>query len=894
MNQQMKDNIIQRYIDKHGNENIVIEMTAKAAIEKSLDRIERELPHIFENLDEAPEFDKAPEQLDILSDIVGHIVELETSSHQEKKVIAVNEAILTGQIQSYRYYAQLPDPNYYERQTTVPPDKDLKTLIMDSKQKLGSIILELWPELVLTNDEVVQKKIKDLQAEKHAEAKESDEYKMAEAKLNLMEDFNKVSKLTALNIPQQDQKPLEYFILAEATSGVTEKVALIDHDKVKAQLTALTSSDVSTYQQYNENRDHYKLSTNAILKLPKNKKITEVQREAMALNISRMLGLETTKSTMVNHQGAPAIFIPFDKINLLGEVSKGKVMQSYLGSFEQYSHYSTINPVGTAGLQPEAFIDDFGKSLGLFYLCSDTDAIGKNSQNKALKDNSLYIFDQVLMADDKFKLDSRLSMQPTQALMRHSRHGQGRNRTLIEDSSIDKKFDSLMLIKQEQAKLEKYIGYVSYVHEKRINQLQSKLQQATLPEKKHLQKELEHAKTLQKDAIMLRGKIKARIEKIDDIMPKGSQTMAPELVKKIFVLEKLLNKPRLFADDGRPYRNPWTNRNTNTALEILPVENGNGNAQFKIKFKEKIPNDVLLMLKKQLGVTEKDLAVSTNKKELTVTNDLLEKLNEASLFPEHASSFDKDINYLELDDLGVIKQGYNKGHSDQIILDIKQYLDNITRQSTTSNQDEQLILKQMHDIEKKLEQYVTTEEDKGFAKHVLKKFQLDSQSKLQQMLPPEYDKKERINQAFNAALKLDQVGQFNMVMRKAIEENKLNDPTFIQFLTECIDAELKATNHFTAINESSSLKNLAKNAIAAFNLPPSPPTNLYVAPERTDEVEDSEDEDLLASTSAVANQSAMLKETADELLRTITDLAEQTQTDDVSAQHSAVKIIPFD
>ena len=367
---------------------------------------------------------------------------------------------------------------------------------------------------------------------------------------------------------------MTYCTLAESAGGVTEKVSLVRLAKVTEQLGRLRDTDVADVDAYIAHRGNYKLSTEAILKLPKHGSIEEVQRESMALNISRILHLDTTSSSMVSHNGKPALFVPFENIRLLKDFAQGKTFTPF-GSSKSYEHYSTINPVGE-GVQGDSFVEDFGNALGLFYICSDPDSIGGYNQNKALRDNrSLFIFDQVVMPSDKLKLDSRISLQPDDIIMGHTRHGRGRNRTLIEDSSFTAKFDSIVEILRQQERIYKYANRTIALYTNEIERINRDLGRLHTPlQDKELKEQKAQFGALLKDAINLREAVKSRIDKIGTTLPRRSRDLSNNDICQALVLEKLVHNPRLFTDLGRPYKNPWTTRQDNPVTLIATTEPG--------------------------------------------------------------------------------------------------------------------------------------------------------------------------------------------------------------------------------------------------------------------------------------------------------------------------------
>ena len=803
--------IIRQYLQAHSLDRqlLINDETLRGydAIGDSIVRIEAKIPGLFDM--EAVE--EHQEHMRILFDIFDRAITLEPGS--PPIIVDIDSDIETNRIKFWQLYQQisaLPGADYYNRPIAKTVDRDLDALITHSQEKLRPIILSFLPAFDITNQAEVQEKIKSIKKEVESAIEGSPEHLIANQKLAVLNDLNNLNTLAPMSIPQENAQDLTYCTLSETVGGVTNKISLMHRDKVVEQLNHWVASNASTLTDYNEHRNQYKLSTEAILKLPKHGDAKEVQREAMALNISRILHLDTAKSTMVSYQGNPALLVPFEDITLLTEISSGKAMRARLFSTATYTHYSTLNPVGE-GLEAERFIEDFGPSLGLFYLCSDTDAVGGRSQNKALRKNHLFIFDQVLMEQDKLGLDSRLSMQPIKLFTKHTRHDQGRNRTLIEDSSMDKKFESLAQLKQEQPKLLQYCAHVSFIHMQKIKALKIALNTATTPqERKELKWQIDLVQSLKDDADILRNKIKERIHKINEIIPQRSKSIDEQLLKHIFILEKLLNIPVLFADDARPYRNPWSQRNSIHVQEVTrPAEHPE---HIKIKFDRAISEDVLAMLRRQLGVSS---PVSLSGHELIIQDHHLRALTEASLFPEHQSDLDEEQNYLRTADLDVIKRGYGEGLHGKIIHATREYLDIMT--NDLLNFDYKLrCIDTTRDI---LKGYIDKAKDKGFGMHVLKKFQFDVQQKLQRMMP-EDSKPTQINLAFSAALKLDQISMFNAVVQEAIKHDKLTDPIFSGFLQACIDQVNQATNHYNAQELSTKLVSLAKTAMQELQVEP--------------------------------------------------------------------------
>ncbi|ETO92634.1 hypothetical protein [Legionella oakridgensis] len=829
MNEAEKRQFLRQYLQsRSADREVAIDDAALDGYQPILDRIhliERENPVFFARMTADP--GRSP----LLETILNSACNFDEGSPPVLR--AIDDARLRMATRELEL-TTLPGCDYYARETTSPPDAALNDLIVASREKLRPIIESFAPGLNVANNEAVLAKIKEVEGRVKAAAAGSPEKALAEKQLTILQDLNKINRLTLMEIPQEGAPPRQYCVLAEAAAGVTEKVSLVprgrpdrpDERSVDAQLRRLIAADdVTTLDQYHARRSGrpgpegdtgFKLSMQAIIKLPKHGEVKEVQREAMALNVSRLLGLDTTDSTMVTHGGRPGLFVPFADIRLLNEVARGKTMQARLGSRGEYSHYSTINSVG-AGLQANQFVEDFGNSLGLFYLCSDTDAIGGYNQNKALRGNHLFIFDQVIMADDKLGLDSRMSMQPISFITKHTRHDQGRNRTLIEDSSMDSKFASLMQLKAEQEKLLAYFTQVAAVHQHKMEDLREQLNRPGLDReaRKGLEAQLKEVRLLRDDAVTLQTKVAERIRKIDDIFPRRDAGVGTELLKNTLVLEKLVNNPKLFAEDKRAYRNPWVNRNEN---RITNIASQPGGQYLVVTFKSAIPDDMLAMIRRNTHSGHSPIRRSD--KEMYILIEDLQRLTESALLPEHHLQLNAATNYLDVRDLQVIQRAYDEGHRTRIIAAVQSYQDEMARlRATGANPRE--VCRLMSETEATLKGFIDPEKDQGFAMHVLKKFQFDQQQQLQRLMPAE--QRPQINEAFSAALKLDRVEEFNAVVREAVKHDRLADGVFTAFLQRCMDDEAMASAapsaHFRAIELSRGLQEAATAAIVQLQQP---------------------------------------------------------------------------
>ncbi|VEB38291.1 hypothetical protein [Legionella cherrii] len=701
---------------------------------------------------------------------------------------------------------RLPKDNYYERPTYTPTevDTELDDLIINSRTKLYSLT-QTFPDATpfdASNFIQVTALIQRLQEEMERLPHNDPEKERIQERLNILSDLNNINELKRICIPQDNGSTLIYCTLQENIGGVTEKITLMSLDNVKKQLRHLCDSAPGlSIKDYQAGREQYKLRTEAIIKLPKHGAIQEVQHEAMALNVSRLMELDTATTTTISHNGHPALFIPFDEIQLLSGFSLGKTFYAWLLG-KTYTHYSTIKSLGE-GIQADCFIDDFGDAFGLLYLCSDTDAIGGNCQNKALRNaKSLFIFDQSLMDTHKFILDSRLCLIPGEFLKKHTRHGLGRNRTLIEDSSMHSKFESIMQLRAMDDKILQYVTHVIWQHQQQAARIKRQFKKPLSTEKQsQLTSELSDLMLLEKDAETLRTRLMERLEAIDDILPQSTGDIDLPMVRNALIFEKLIHNPILYSDDGRPFKNPWTYRQQNKLKKIDDL----GNDLIQLTFSDKISSVMVDFIKRRGGG---DSITITTPKTITLSKAQLIELREDILHPEHQLVLDPAINYLDPLDLAAIKEAYNAGNRTYMMHTVTSYREKMNHDKASV--DEQL--KCIVETEEQLKQFIISAHDRGFGMHVLKKFYFDAQQQLQRLIPP-LKVPVQLNNAFAAALKLDRVSEFNAVVLQAIKQDKITDQQFISFLDECIQRANAATNYTQAQQESSELSSKAKEVM---------------------------------------------------------------------------------
>ncbi len=616
-------------------------------------------------------------------------------------------------------------------------------------------------------------------------------------------------ELTFMEIPQE-QGPKLYAPLPDSVGGVTAKITLISMEAISEKLTRFLDHPGPF-----EPAD-FKLKPDAILKLPKHGKKTEVQREAIALNIARILRLNTTQSTMVTYGGEPALFVPFAKIALLKDFARGKPVSDYV-------NYSTIQPVGE-GLQSDQCIEDFGAALGLLYLCNDPDSIGKLNQNKALSESRfLYIFDQVIMLENNFTLDSRMSLSSVSWFRSQSRHTEGRNKTLVEDSIINAKVDSIAnLIRNGDAIIQMINGIIK-THEAELNHTPYGEKYTELV-------------ALRDDAMELRTAVRTRMEEVFKAFPLmngrpiGLSVVNNEeklgILKRTILLEKMFNKPRLFADDGRVYRNLWTEPHE---LKIINVRI-EGEEVF-IEWNKSIkPELISHYFKKELK--------SIDKTHTKMSLHDFKNLSETAFFPENEHQFNPTCKYLDMNRIQHLSKHYKAGHRTQILEALNQYNHIMDSASQTPEKKIASMLQTMDTIIG----YTREAKDKGFLNHALRILQFDIQHRLQSMIADE-ELKAMLTQAFDAAIKLDRISLFNQVLMKAITTKQLADPEFREYLEDCIKLSTESNNyeqskfnsHDMSLTSDSLIKKLDKRLQVEAKKEASPLVNLSIyAPPKKD------------------------------------------------------------
>ncbi|KTD10677.1 coiled-coil protein [Legionella gratiana] len=746
-------------------------------------------------------------------------------------IVVYDEDALDDEIQ---LWASLRNADYISRKTNPQPisaDEELNKL----KEQAYEVLLETTKTILPNADISTPKKLKEAidWFEKKYKEENSEEKAKCKSILSLLKNIDKISKLEIIDIPNEQGEPVQFCTMAESAGGVTAKISVTPREVVLEKLQNIVAKGTDlNFTDFRQHTRDYELKTQGILKLPKHGETIEVQREAIALNIARILGFTTTQSTMVNHKGKVALYVPFDDIQLMKEFAQGETQRiivpsgiTKIGTIgDPYLHHSTITPVGN-GLHCDTTLHDFGHKVGFSFLCNDTDFIGAYNQNKAIiGGKELYIFDQVVMSSDKMDFDTRLSMVPI-GVKRHSRHNQGRNRSLVEDSSFDTKFDGIVHLINNQERINVMLDNIIGTHtanlvstQEKINQLERlKLERGSL--KREENEQLTSLKSQKSELI----KLKVDAETIKETINNRFVTMFKNFpiingkpmtgerfithqneIKPALELEKLANNPVLFSDDGRPYRNPWTTRNT---IRITAIEE-HGN-DMHLTFNE-CNRSHLINILESAGVESCEFNGNT----LIISKEELQKINENSIYPERAP-FSMDTDYLNMNDIKRMSAGYSGSNLKFATKLIEHYQTRIQMAEEDPSKKVEAMYDTLHAIKG----------NSGFEKHLQLKLQLDIQQKLRPIILDLITEKElqegmedKLAKAYEAAVKLDRVNYFNHVlMRFVTNPVNTNQKALDEYLERCIQHGDLATDYNTAKTES---KAMGKESKLAYELIP--------------------------------------------------------------------------
>lgn len=425
---------------------------------------------------------------------------------------------------------------------------------------------------------------------------------------DIQKQLDIISSLKFVKIPTKEGDKV-YYSIADSAGGVTEKTCLIDEQTLKQKL-----EDISKMKNVSNMADN-KIKMNAILKHPKAGKDTEVQREAIGLEIARILGFEAvTKSTMVNHDTGngrhPCLFVPFGDMKLLTE---------------KIEHAESFH--GRLKASEDKNVEDFGKYAGFFALCSDPDFIGKAGQNKGLTGapeqlKRLYIFDQVFMTDKNLSLDRSFNLVPTNILSKLpnfiARHFMGRNKSVINDASFEEKIGGVINILGKKEKIQGMFKNVIDTHRN-----------------KNPKTELD--KTLEADARQCLKSFNDRVvgfEKLFPLLTVNGQTkkvsaLASDLntnddalncLKKSMLVTQLINKPKNVDKYGKPYRAPFFNT-SGSYVKSVSIQDDQVEISFARKWGQPLSDNKREILKKN------GFSISADGKSATISKQNLLQLD---------------------------------------------------------------------------------------------------------------------------------------------------------------------------------------------------------------------------------------------------------------------------
>jgi len=515
--------------------------------------------------------------------------------------------------------------------------------------------------------------------------------------------------------------------------GKSEKIPLISEENLEQAITNKTD-----------------LKPDALLKLPKNGVTNQVQSEGMALGIAQQaLGLTTTQATMLSFEDRPALFVPFEDMEPLTKFAASDT--PIIRSDSRVDHeQSSINPLGE-GLSANIFVNDFGRAFALMYLTGDPDGIGGYNQNKGLQGRNLYVFDHAIVGHDSsfsnnyFQIDSRLRQTP-KIPYSFSRHTKGRNFSLLEDASIEEKFESL-----SPQNCEKTLQYTTDV----IRGLEERT--TAVPQQLRTQ----HM-SLIASARNARNLIADRIETYNKMLPKAINNTDRETIKQALILENILNQPRMYSKTGRPYRSLFAEREH--SLKVDSVEATTGSDNVKIKFNKNLDEATLRLVSDRLGGN--NVRYNFRTKSMEINKNLLINL-ENIFYPEKDTKIDQNINYTDLINIKKISRSYIV-RSDYCIRVVNHY--NKKQADAKESSNDQEIISNIIKARIRLSDPVNTAtNDKGFNNHIIRCFEFEAQKELQKIISKNIGKNHqdrnallRIqNQAFSTAVKLDCLQEFN-------------------------------------------------------------------------------------------------------------------------------------
>ncbi len=564
-----------------------------------------------------------------------------------------------------------------------------------------------------------------------------------------------------------------FYIIETKPEGKTPKLNLMRASSAETKISQLVRSTNNHSFSASSQQKQVKFEPEAILKLPKpnplgiitDNSICDVQREQIALDISSILSFQTTNAKILEYEGKPALLVYFDPIKPLSHLCNGVEKKAYsLNIFNDktYLDEGTFKAVGE-NIEPETFIREPGLLLAFFYLCNDPDAIGKNFQNLALRDEYFYIFDKLFKVNDCISLDSGFNFKRTGLESHGSRHFMFRNKQLISCSPVAEKLKSICILLD---KVDQIIQHIEHI-------IQS------YPE--NHSEHSENINLLRKDAENIKNIINERIAKLQSKLPKVSGkglnnahellSREPAIANAVFILAKLLERPVLFHKDGRPYQLPWVDEESlriekpsllsvikhPTLLSVINIELGERNTliQFDANLNEKYKDQLQWIISKA-GLEDHLQQPSDDK--LLIDNNSLLQLTEMRVYPECRADIDLSINYLEKRDLIQIGKHYSRYQvSEELVKKHIMAFESIFNRQTNR---EQLI--NFQTLMSELKNNIGEDANLALTKHLLKRY---CYGHLQSLCKQHEGKiAETIQQGFNIARKLDRIFFFTQTL----------------------------------------------------------------------------------------------------------------------------------
>lgn len=506
------------------------------------------------------------------------------------------------------------------------------------------------------------------------------------------ERFSLLRLYHSLNPPQAyehtspDLETARYYKVVGSIGGVTEKISLISEHAFEDSLNGFLEMPI-------QDLPNVKFPTQAMIKKPKLNtmktvlsrkevaEVTEVQREYIALSISKILGLKTSLFEFVYLEDSiPCLMITFDNITELTNY----IVPNRSGTDKQ----STIRPLGE-GVFPVQAIDDFGSFFMLAFIAQDPDTMGKSGQNKALfEDQQFFMLDHVVMGTEYFDVSSNLTLSP-KLTSQLSRHTQGRNYSLINDSALELRLQSVLAMREKQSEIETLFEEIIRQHEQRIDRLRTINDGPH--EKARIVQKIKDLESLIEDAKQLRDRVRSRIQAIDKVLPKlnlrsGDSTV--DLLNQTLQLQLLLNNPHLYTASGNPYRNLFTEEKT--LLRVIEV-NELTDGKFELVFNKPIDKLKQIELEHIFGFdvyinhirperTQREYDIIDGNR-LIMTKSLLKRLNQDELFAERQEVLaGTAIEYISSNKLSYLARCYGmKELKPDISQSVNQFMDAMSK-----------------------------------------------------------------------------------------------------------------------------------------------------------------------------------------------------------------------